>query len=200
MTNQTSNPRPEQLNDPEGQRLVQAIHARKELQGTLANTICNASNYPKRAQPYLLGSDMSHVINKTADSLLAAGYSKSDAPSGVLGDIASERARQDEKWGEQNHPNGTGPQSTPLRGIHYDGPVLPENGSTKFAFGLALLAKSSTDAKAEAGTVTFADILLEEVFEAMAESDPTQLRTELVQIAAVAAQWVEAIDRAEAAK
>lgn len=76
MTNQTSNPSPEQLNDPEGQQLVQTIHERKELTGTLANTICNASNYPKRAQPHLLGSDMSHVINKTADSLLAAGYRK----------------------------------------------------------------------------------------------------------------------------
>lgn len=76
MTNQTSNPSPEQLNDPEGQQLVQAIHARKELQGTLANTMCNASNYPKRAQAHLLGSDMSHVINKTADAVLAAGYRK----------------------------------------------------------------------------------------------------------------------------
>ena len=76
MTNQTSNPTPEQLNDPEGHKLVQAIHDRKELTGTLANTICNASNYPKRAQPHLLGSDMSHVINKTADTLLAAGYRK----------------------------------------------------------------------------------------------------------------------------
>lgn len=76
MTNQTSNPSPEQLSDPEGQQLVKAIHERKELTGTLSNTICNASNYPKRAQPHLLGSDMSHVINKTADSLLAAGYRK----------------------------------------------------------------------------------------------------------------------------
>ncbi len=39
------------------------------------------------------------------------------------------------------------------------------------------------------------DILLEEVFEALAEEEPKELRKELVQVAAVAAQWVEAIDR-----
>lgn len=49
---------------------------RDELRGTLSNTICNASNYTKRAQPYLLGSDMSVVLDKTADAILAAGYRK----------------------------------------------------------------------------------------------------------------------------
>lgn len=49
---------------------------RDELRGALANTICNATNYPRRAQPYLLGGDMSTVLNKTADALLAAGYHK----------------------------------------------------------------------------------------------------------------------------
>lgn len=50
--------------------------ARDELRGTLSNIICNASNYTRRAQPYLLGSDMSTVLNKTADAILAAGYRK----------------------------------------------------------------------------------------------------------------------------
>ena len=50
--------------------------ARDELRGTLANTVCNASNYTRRAQPYLLGSDMSTVLDKTADAILAAGYRK----------------------------------------------------------------------------------------------------------------------------
>lgn len=49
---------------------------RDELRGTLSNTICNASFYPKRAQPYLLGGDMSDVLDRTADALLAAGYRK----------------------------------------------------------------------------------------------------------------------------
>lgn len=52
------------------------MSARDELRGTLSNTICNASNYTKRAQPHLLGSDMSVVLDKTADAILAAGYRK----------------------------------------------------------------------------------------------------------------------------
>lgn len=37
-------------------------------------------------------------------------------------------------------------------------------------------------------------ILAEEVYEAFAETDPARLRHELVQVAAVAAAWVEDID------
>lgn len=38
-------------------------------------------------------------------------------------------------------------------------------------------------------------ILDEEVAEALAETDPERLRAELVQVAAVAVQWIEALDR-----
>lgn len=48
---------------------------------------------------------------------------------------------------------------------------------------------------AEHGGLTWRHILAEEMFEALAESDPAKLRAELVQVAAVAVQWVEAIDR-----
>ena len=49
---------------------------RDELRGTLCNTVCNVSNYTRRAQPYLLGSDMSVVLDNTADAILTAGYRK----------------------------------------------------------------------------------------------------------------------------
>jgi hypothetical protein len=52
------------------------MNARDELRGTLSNTICHATNYPERAQPYLLGGDMSTVLDRTADAILAAGYRK----------------------------------------------------------------------------------------------------------------------------
>ena len=124
------------------------------------------------------------------------------ATSGVLAEIHSERARQTAKHGDQSHlPDGTGPLSTPLRGIVFTGPVVPENGCTKYAYGLAMLAKSSTDHRSQSagdGTVTYADILLEEVFEAIAEDDQDLLRAELIQVAAVAVQWVETIDRRRA--
>jgi malonyl CoA-acyl carrier protein transacylase len=46
--------------------------------------------------------------------------------------------------------------------------------------------------------VTWEHILTEEHYEAMAEEDPTRLREELIQVAAVAVAWVEAIDRRHA--
>ena len=45
------------------------------------------------------------------------------------------------------------------------------------------------------GTVSWEQILTEEWAEALAESDPDALRSELIQVAAVAVKWVEAIDR-----
>jgi hypothetical protein len=43
--------------------------------------------------------------------------------------------------------------------------------------------------------LTWRDILLEEVYEAFAETDSDRLREELIQVAAVALSWVDAIDR-----
>jgi hypothetical protein len=49
-------------------------------------------------------------------------------------------------------------------------------------------------------TLTWADILEEEIAEALAESDPVKLRAELVQSGAVIVAWIEAIDRARRAQ
>ncbi|MEB0303834.1 hypothetical protein QN345_00575 [Cryobacterium sp. 10I1] len=109
----------------------------------------------------------------------------------IAWEVIDERTRQNEKWGEQNHPNGTGPGCKPLADVtteHYSYP----------AEDLATLAKLATDRAAARGDVTWRDILIEEVFEAFAEDDPAKLRAELVQVAAVAQQWVEAIDRSHA--
>jgi hypothetical protein len=112
----------------------------------------------------------------------------------VLAQVAAERAAQTAKHGDQSHvPSGTGPQTTPVAEIVRGD--ANEIVNRHFAFGLANQARAATNAHAAAGAVTFADILLEEVFEALAESDPARLRAELVQVAAVAVQWVEAIDR-----
>lgn len=95
----------------------------------------------------------------------------------VLAEIRAERGRQDDKWGEQNWPDGTG------------GPIWEAE---------AMAAKAATDANAQNGSTTYGDILIEEVYEAMAESDAARLREELIQVAAVAAAWVESIDRRNA--
>lgn len=104
--------------------------------------------------------------------------------SRVLVEVSQERVRQDAKWGEQNHENGTRDDRRLLRDAE-----LPTWGT------LCYRARSLTDAAARAGSVEYLDILLEEVAEAFSESDPQRLRAELIQVAAVAVAWVEAIDR-----
>lgn len=93
----------------------------------------------------------------------------------VLAEITAERARQDAKWGQQNHPDGT------------DDHWLATDNAQVF--------KNRVEDRAEAGDLTWLDILREEVEEAAAEVDAEKLRTELIQVAAVATAWVEAIDR-----
>lgn len=92
----------------------------------------------------------------------------------VAHEIVIERIKQDGKWGEQNHPDGTG---------------------SIFYRGAAEQAKKNYEALAREGAVTWASVLEEEFFEAMEETDPDRLRAELIQVAAVAAAWAEAIDR-----
>lgn len=53
------------------------------------------------------------------------------------------------------------------------------------------------NAAIEAGRVTWRDIFLEEVFEAMAEEDPEKLKAELTQAVAVGVAWLEEIERRE---
>lgn len=99
----------------------------------------------------------------------------------VLADVEQERARQDHKWGPvQDHPN-----------IH--------PGWTNFNYGIprADQAKRDTDSRAALGHVTYTDILIEEVAEAIEEAaagNADALREELIQVAAVAVKWVELLD------
>lgn len=106
----------------------------------------------------------------------------------ALQEVAVERATQDAKWGEQNHPNGTGPDLPILR-------LTDVNLDLRTGEELAGIFRRRTDDRAKCGRLSYMDILLEEVFEATAEADVTHLRTELIQVAAVAVAWVEKIDR-----
>ncbi|HEX7993607.1 MAG TPA: hypothetical protein VF506_06760 [Streptosporangiaceae bacterium] len=97
----------------------------------------------------------------------------------VFIEIADERSRQDAKWGEQNHRDGTG------------GPTLRRWAEQDRAICQEAFRK---------GVGTWRHILVEEVSEALAEDDPAKLRVELIQVAAVAVAWIEAIDRREAGR
>ncbi|MDA1062648.1 MAG: hypothetical protein O2895_07065 [Chloroflexi bacterium] len=92
----------------------------------------------------------------------------------VLEDVARERRRQHGIWGEQALEDATG---TPDDREHLG------------------RVRERVEARARDGSIAWRDILIEEVAEAFAESDPAKMRAELVQVAAVAVQWVEAIDR-----
>ncbi len=92
----------------------------------------------------------------------------------VLEEVFQERAKQTYKWGVQNYPNGTGGDQD---------------------VDLAERYTASCDIARENGMGTWKHVLREEVYEAFAEADPAKLRAELIQVAAVAVAWVEAIDR-----
>lgn len=98
----------------------------------------------------------------------------------VLDEVSYERCRQDAKCGQPSLPDGTGPEVA-LFGIHFE--------------EYSHLFRDLCDYAHDHGRKTWAHVLLEEVFEALAESDPTRIREELIQVAAVAVQWVEDIDR-----
>lgn len=88
--------------------------------------------------------------------------------------VLDERARQEARWGQQNHPDGTG------------GNVLTAQSNRRRA--------ACEQAFAE-GRGTWKHILDEEVAEAFAETDPDALVAELTQVAAVCIAWVAAIER-----
>lgn len=99
----------------------------------------------------------------------------------VLDEVNDERMEQDSKWGQQNHP------------IHSTGSfaMKPEHFHDE-----ADLWKRENDFRVKKGAIGWDGILLEEVYEALAETDPAKQREELVQVAAVAVAAIECIDRA----
>lgn len=111
-------------------------------------------------------------------------------------DVLHERIRQDRKWGEQNHPDGTGLTARPLADLaHRKAAFGWSSVHAMTAPALAAAATENTNVAFAQDQGTWADILLEEVFEALAAADPAKLRHELIQVAAVAQAWVEDIDR-----
>lgn len=99
----------------------------------------------------------------------------------VLTAVADERARQDNKWGTQRD-------------------ILNCLPFYAYAINPAVYYKAVEQERAKYGQSTWTDILLEEVAEAVDEAkggDIAALRKELVQVAAVAVNWIENLDRAD---
>lgn len=116
------------------------------------------------------------VSIKTLNFLLHPGSTVAVAVACI-----DERAVQDAKWGESNHP---------------DVPAGVKIPCAFFGIPSADAARLFCETAFRAGTGSNAHILLEEVSEAIeAAHDPVHLRAELVQVAAVAMKWIEQIDR-----
>ena len=99
------------------------------------------------------------------------------AHQGTVDDVLAERERQFEQWGTQDIPLGTSTEWKDLENFF----------------------RAECQHKTADGTVTFLDVLMEEVFEFAAEEDPAKARDEIIQVLAVGFQIVEAIDRKKAA-
>ncbi|MGW7196627.1 DUF6011 domain-containing protein [Streptomyces chryseus] len=98
---------------------------------------------------------------------------QTEQTAAVLAEVAAERVRQDAKWGEQNHPHVS---------------ALDAGMATELAREFREV--NATDDR------SWHTILLEEAYEAGAETDPVRIRAELIQVAATAVVQIEAIDRA----
>lgn len=114
---------------------------------------------------------------------------------GIMHEVIAEVRSSIAKHGEQRDvPLGTGDQVPFLHGRRLPQPFehVPVTMGT-----LAYVARNTTDAHSFSegdGTVTWADILLEEVAESFAEDEPGRVREEMVQVAAVALKIIAAID------
>lgn len=104
----------------------------------------------------------------------------------ILGDVHREMEAQEEKWGVQEHPM-VAPKSL-LDEEHYE--------------RRANYWKAENDYRVKHGTLAWDGIVTEELYEALAETDPVLIEAELIQTAAVVCQMIAKIrrDRARAAE
>lgn len=99
----------------------------------------------------------------------------------VLDEVRREREAQDATRGVQRHQSVLDLEPE-VRAMHYGIPTEAK-------------AKEQCEEAFKAGRGTWADILVEEMAEAVAAPDEAARREELVQVAAVAIAWIEDIDR-----
>ena len=122
-----------------------------------------------------LGSTRYRTVSDTPRLPDIPYYQAAPVQHWIISDVLGERVRQDAKWGEQNHPNGT--------------------SSDAAATARADAARQACQDAAERGQVTWRLIAAEELAEAFAETDLDALYTEVVQSMAVLMNWAEHLRR-----
>ncbi|MBS2538914.1 hypothetical protein KGQ20_39825 [Catenulispora sp. NF23] len=115
----------------------------------------------------------SRLCRRYLETQMPAPDPQAETIARVLAEVSAERFRQLDRWGVQHRVNGTG------------GPVMRNTAEDM---------RNACNYLADHGGADWRAVLLEEVYEAMAEDDQAALRAELVQVAAVCAAWVEDID------
>lgn len=111
----------------------------------------------------------------------------------IAEEICAEQRRQVEKWGEQNHPN----LAVSVAGN------LPSVAAQILGIPTAEQAKARCEQDFSLQHANWASILIEElaeVIEQAALEEDERLRAELIQVGAVTASWVAAIDRRQKTK
>lgn len=134
-------------------------------------------------------AQVADMLEQLAGKMRGLEGSVSTQTVGVLLEVGQERSRQDKKWGEQNHRDGTGPD------VLEQSDVLDLLSSVDSEQGVAEWARSRCEHAFAQAEGTFEHILTEEWGEAIDSDSPADLRAELLQVAAVAVAWVEKIDR-----
>lgn len=106
----------------------------------------------------------------------------------VASHLSAERARQFTVYGTNNdNENGTGPN---VRWI----PSIPPPHTSGAALQIEKACRDEYEMTESVGdTVTWMQLVREEVAEAFAEEDPSRLAQELLQVAALCVSWIETI-------
>ena len=105
----------------------------------------------------------------------------------ILKEIELETIRQVQKWGIQNHPSLN--QKLLLE------ECTPDEMCKSYEIPTEERARELCETAANSQSVTWAHITIEELSESISAKTDTERRTELIQLAAVIASWIESIDR-----
>jgi hypothetical protein len=97
----------------------------------------------------------------------------------VLHEVHDERVRQEQKWGQQNHPW----VNTPVHGVKW------------YRVNNQAWAKEIVDTLARQDMLDYVGIITEEYYEALEAPTIEEARVELVQLAACCVAAIESIDR-----
>lgn len=107
----------------------------------------------------------------------------------IFEEIRIERQKQNEKWGEQNHP------CLDQVLLKRQGGCNPQRMCEEYEIPSEARAKQMCDSAFTKNQGTYAHIAVEEMSEVVSAFDIHKRREELVQLTAVCVAWIEKIDR-----